>query len=95
MAGGSVAPSPLFTSPLGLRSTTTFLRADPTTPAPGMCVEGMSDTKNSAEMDENRTLYREAGAEEGGLSPRRGEGDVFGDRERESSDLAPSFPHQI
>lgn len=60
-----------------------------------MCVEGMSDTKNSAEMDENRTLYREAGAEEGWTLPEEREGDVFGDRERESSDLAPSFPHQI
>ena len=39
-----------------------------------MCVEGMSDTKNSAEMDENRTLYREAGAEEGWTLPEEGGG---------------------
>jgi len=60
-----------------------------------MCVEGMSDTNDSAEMDENRTLYREAGAEEVWTVPEKGEGHVFGDQERESSDLASSFPHQI
>ena len=39
-----------------------------------MCVEGMSDTNDSAEMDENRTLYREAGAEEGWTLPEEGGG---------------------
>jgi len=68
---------------------------DPTTLAPEICIEGMSDANDWAEMEEKRTLYREAGAEEVWIVTEEGEVRFFDDGEREASALAPNFPIQI
>lgn len=68
---------------------------DPTTLAPELCVEVMSDSNDWDEMDEKRALYREAGAEEVWVVT--GDGDVrfFDEEELDTSTLAPTFPRQI
>ncbi len=90
---GVKAPDVIWVSPQRKREMEAT--GDPTTLAPEICVEVMSDANDWAEMDEKRTLYREAGAEEVWVVTEEGDVHFFGDEERESSDLAPSFPDQI
>lgn len=68
---------------------------DPTTLAPEICVEVMSDTNDWDEMDEKRRLYREAGAKEVWVVTEGGEVRFFADEEMEVSQIAPDFPNQI
>jgi len=77
------------------RKTEMEATGDPTTLAPEICVEVMSDSNDWDEMEEKRVLYREAGAEEVWVVT--GEGDVrfFADEELETSIIAPNFPRQI
>lgn len=68
---------------------------DPTTLAPEVCVEVMSDSNDWEEMGEKRVLYRDAGAEEVWVVTEDGDVHFFTDEEMESSDIAPEFPSQI
>jgi len=65
---------------------------DPTTLAPEICVEVMSDSNDWDEMEEKIALYRAAGAEEVWVVDEEGNVRFFGEEEREQSDLAPDFP---
>lgn len=69
---------------------------DPTTLAPEICVEVMSDSNTWSEMDEKRILYLEAGAEEVWVV---GEGGAvwFWDSsgQMDSSEIAPDFPDKL
>jgi Uma2 family endonuclease len=69
---------------------------DPTTLAPEICVEVMSDSNDWEEMREKRRLYVEAGAEEVWVV---GEGGAvwFWDSsgQLDSSEIAPDFPNQL
>ena len=69
---------------------------DPTTLAPEICVEVMSDSNDWEEMREKRRLYVEAGAEEVWVV---GEGGAvwFWDSSGQlgSSEIAPDFPNQL
>ena len=64
--------------------------------APEVCVEILSPSNTEAEMDEKRTLYFEAGAEEVWLCSDDGAMRFFGpDGEQDASQRAPNFPDQI
>lgn len=67
---------------------------DPTTLAPEICVEGMSEANDWEEMHSKRELYREAGAEEVWVVD-EGEARFFSDEETAQSDIAPEFPAQL
>jgi Uma2 family endonuclease len=68
---------------------------DPPTMAPEICVEVMSDSNDGAEMNEKRTLYRTAGAEEVWVVDPDGQVHVFADEELGGSQLAPGFPDRL
>ena len=68
---------------------------DPTTLAPELCIEVMSNANDWDEMMEKRALYREAGAEEVWIVTREGRVRFFGDEEREASRIAPGVPNEI
>lgn len=64
--------------------------------APEICVEILSSSNTSAEMDEKKTLYFEAGAEEVWLCDEDGRMRFFGrDGERKASARAPEFPEHV
>jgi Uma2 family endonuclease len=65
---------------------------DPTTLAPEICVEVMSESNDWDEMKEKIALYRATGAEEVWVVDEEGNVRFFGEEEREQSDLAPDFP---
>jgi Uma2 family endonuclease len=69
---------------------------DPTTLAPEICIEVMSDSNDWEEMREKRRLYVEAGAEEVWVV---GEGGAvwFWDSsgQLDSSEIAPDFPDKL
>ena len=65
---------------------------DPTTLAPEICVEVMSESNDWDEMEEKIALYRAAGAEEVWVVDEEGNVRFFGEEERKQSDLAPDFP---
>jgi Uma2 family endonuclease len=68
---------------------------DPSTLAPEICVEVMSDSNTAAEMDEKRALYREIGAEEVWVVDEDGHIRFFTDEEQAQSAIAPECPNQI
>jgi len=68
---------------------------DPTTLAPELCVEVMSETNTEEEMQTKRTLYRDAGAEEVWIVAPDGTVRFFGADERGRSSIAPDFPTHI
>lgn len=68
---------------------------DPTTRAPELCVEVMSETNTPAEMTEKRRLYREAGAEEVWIVDREGAVRFFGEEGQDQSALSPAFPSHV
>jgi Uma2 family endonuclease len=68
---------------------------DPSTLAPEICVEVMSDANTEAEMDEKRALYREIGAEEVWIVDEEGHIRFFTDEEQGQSAIAPECPNQI
>lgn len=68
---------------------------DPTTLAPEICVEVMSDANTMDEMHEKRDLYLEAGADEVWIVDPDGEVRFFREEETERSDLLPEFPSQV
>jgi Uma2 family endonuclease len=68
---------------------------DPSTLAPEICVEVMSDSNTEAEMVEKRALYREIGAEEVWVVDEDGHIRFFTDEEQGQSAIAPGCPNQI
>lgn len=68
---------------------------DPSTLAPEICVEVMSESNTEAEMQEKRALYREIGADEVWVVGEEGQIRFSADEELEASDIAPDCPDQI
>ena len=68
---------------------------DPTTLAPEICVEVMSESNDWEEMEAKMSLYREAGAEEVWVVEPDGRVRFFAAEERERSTLAPDFPRSV
>jgi Uma2 family endonuclease len=68
---------------------------DPTTLAPEICIEVMSDSNDWEEMQKKRHLYVEAGAEEVWVVTEEKKVRFFADEEIDASGLAPDFPNQL
>jgi Uma2 family endonuclease len=68
---------------------------DPSTLAPELCVEVVSESNTTEEMQEERDLYVEVGAEEVWIVDEEGEIRVFGADENERSDIAPECPPSV
>lgn len=68
---------------------------DPTTLAPEICVEVMSESNDWEEMEEKMGLYREAGAEEVWVLEQDGTVRFFAEDELEHSELVPDFPRSV
>jgi Uma2 family endonuclease len=68
---------------------------DPTTLAPEICVEVMSESNDWDEMEAKIDLYRDAGAEEVWVVEQDGRVRFFADEELERSTLAPDFPTSV
>jgi Uma2 family endonuclease len=68
---------------------------DPTTLAPDICVEVMSDANTMDEMQEKRELYRKAGADEVWIVDQNGQVRFFDEEEQERSDFVPDFPSHV
>ena len=68
---------------------------DPTTLAPEICVEVMSDSNTWDEMHEKRSLYLEAGAEEVWVMSQDGRVRFFAEDELDASEIAPEFPKKV
>lgn len=68
---------------------------DPTTLAPEICVEVMSESNDWDEMKEKIALYRRAGATEVWVVDEESNVRFFGEEELEQSDLAPDFPNAL
>jgi Uma2 family endonuclease len=65
---------------------------DPTTLAPEICVEVLSESNTAEEMEEKRAVYFDAGADEVWLVDLDGQVRFFGEAEMEESVLAPGMP---
>ena len=68
---------------------------DPSTLAPEICVEVMGDSNTWAEMEEKRTLYFEADAEEVWVISEEGQVRFFRKEEMETSELASDVPSDL
>jgi Uma2 family endonuclease len=68
---------------------------DPSTLAPEICVEVMSESNTDAEMAEKRRLYRSIGAEEVWIVGENGQIRFFADEELNQSTIAPTSPNQL
>jgi Uma2 family endonuclease len=68
---------------------------DPTTLAPEICIEVMSDANDWDEMMEKWALYREAGAEEVWVVSEDGTVRFFAEEERGASSIVPDFPRNV
>ena len=90
---GVKVPDLIWTSPE--RRADMEATGDPTTQAPELCVEVMSESNTDEEMTEKRRLYRDAGAEEVWVVDADGRVRFFGDEELDQSTLAPDFPNQV
>jgi Uma2 family endonuclease len=68
---------------------------DPSTLAPEICVEILSEANTLEEMAEKRALYREIGAEEVWLVMEDGTIRFYAGEEQQTSTLAPDMPATI
>ena len=68
---------------------------DPTTLAPEICVEVLSESNTAEEMDDKRALYQNAGAEEVWLVDLDGQIRFFGDGEMDTSQVVPEMPGSL
>lgn len=68
---------------------------DPTTLAPEICVEVMSDSNDWEEMHAKRALYREAGAVEVWVVDEDENVRFFGENELGHSEIVPDFPDHV
>lgn len=90
---GVKVPDLIWTSPE--RKADMEATGDPTTQAPELCVEVMSETNTPEEMTEKRRLYREAGAKEVWIVDPEEHVQFFDEEERQRSTLLPKFPEQL
>lgn len=90
---GVKVPDVIWTSPE--RRVDMEATGDPTTLAPEICVEVMSDTNTEAEMQQKRSLYLQAGADEVWIVDREGQVRFFGEAEMEHSSLVPDYPSRV
>jgi Uma2 family endonuclease len=68
---------------------------DPSTLAPEICIEVLSESNTIDEMEEKRALYRDVGAQEVWLVEQDGRIRFFGEEEMEKSTLVPDSPDQV
>ena len=68
---------------------------DPSTLAPELCVEVVSESNTEEEMQAKRALYRKIGAEEVWIVGEEGEIRFFCEEEKERSDIAPGCPRSV
>lgn len=68
---------------------------DPTTLAPEICIEVMSEANDWDEMREKIDLYLEVGAEEVWVVDEDGQVRFFGEEEVDRSEIAEEFPEQV
>ncbi|MCS3669322.1 Uma2 family endonuclease [Salinibacter ruber] len=68
---------------------------DPTTLAPEICVEVMSESNDWEEMEEKADLYRKAGAEEVWIVDGEEKVHFIAEEEMEGSEIAPGFPRSV
>ena len=68
---------------------------DPTTLAPEICVEVMSESNDWEEMEGKISLYRSSGAEEVSVVEQDGSVRFFAEEELEQSRIAPDFPTAV
>lgn len=68
---------------------------DPSTLAPEICVEVMSDSNDWEEMHQKRHLYLQTGAQEVWIVEQGGRVHFFEEEETQRSELAPKFPPQV
>ncbi len=68
---------------------------DPTTLAPEICVEVMSESNDWEEMEEKADLYRKAGAEEVWIVDGEEKVHFIAEEEMERSEIAPGFPRSV
>jgi Uma2 family endonuclease len=90
---GVKVPDVVWMSPR--RRTEMEATGDPSTLAPELCVEVLSESNTVEEMADKRVLHRAAGAEEVWMVEADGQVRFFRDEEIEQSDLVPEFPTQI
>jgi Uma2 family endonuclease len=92
-AKGIKAPDVVWMSPD--REREMDATGDPSTLAPEICVEVVSESNTTAEMSEKRALYREIGAEEVWIVDEEGRIRFFADEEQDQSGIAPECPDQL
>jgi Uma2 family endonuclease len=92
-AGGTKQADVIWTSDERLREMKET--GDPTTLAPEICVEVMSDSNDWDEMEKKRALYREAGAKEVWVVTEDGDVRFFVDEEIDSSEIVSDFPDHV
>lgn len=68
---------------------------DPSTFAPEICIEVMSDSNDWEEMQQKRDLYLETGAEEVWIVDEEGQIWFYGEEEMETSEIATEFPTKL
>jgi len=68
---------------------------DPSTLAPEICVEVMSESNDWDEMYFKRELYREAGAEEVWIVTEDGDVHFFAEEKLQASGIAKEFPSEL
>lgn len=68
---------------------------DPSTLAPEICIEVLSESNTVEEMEDKRALYRKTGAEEVWLVEDSGRIRFFADEEMEQSEIAPNVPSRL
>ncbi|PSQ85200.1 MAG: Uma2 family endonuclease [Bacteroidetes bacterium QH_2_63_10] len=90
---GVKVPDVIWTSPE--RRDEMEATGDPTTLAPEICIEVMSDTNTEEEMQQKRSLYLQAGAEEVWVVDGEGRVRFFGEADMERSSLVPGYPTRV
>ena len=68
---------------------------DPSTLAPEICVEILSESNTEEEMQEKRSLYRAIGAEEVWIVGEDGDIRFFGEEEQDRSTIVPDCPTTV
>lgn len=104
--GGGAPPSYAIATPQGVkvpdvvwaspkRERRMDATGDPTTLAPEICVEVMTQWNSDEEIQEKRELYLQTGTEEVWIVGEEGGIRFFGEEEMEGSRIAPACPSQL
>lgn len=70
-------------------------KGDPTTLAPEICIEVLSESNTVDEMEEKRALYREVGTQEVWIVETNGRIRFFGEEEMDRSEFAPEMATRV